>query len=808
MYTLADSIKDYRPAIALAHYLPRHRLSQLRTGSFFFTLLAGGAALGLPFTPYEAYSPLALGLACISGALWLDQLLAYSYHNSYYFYGLSSIIDSEHERVGGATYDVAAALYRSEGDIAYGFCTAPLGLEVLLRCGLTQEDIAAYLEAPRQKISAASVPLPPEEIFTLIGLGKYLHQHDTAFAQLFTTHGIKADDFLATLRWIIGTHHQLKRRERWWGKDNLARNPGIGGELAYGTAYLLQQYARDIRTTAVFSTLSYNPPLAQEKIIEIEQTLARAKTANVLIIGEAGVGKMDLLMAVQKRLAQGQSLNAINGQHFVVLDTNRLFAVHADKQSLEIALLQIFDQAAAAGNTIIVIENLSSVLRQAEAIGVFLPELLDEYLATPNLHVVATDTPGAYHRYLEPLGAFTRRFTEILIDKPDLSATIRVLESVALAQEQRYNCLFTYPGLSAIATAADRYIVEGVMPDKAIELLVDVATRASEQQLRIITADVVYTVVSQKTGIPTGPIQDTERETLLHLEDALHRQVIGQQPALDAIARTMRRARAGIQAADKPIGSFLFLGPTGVGKTETAKALATIFFGGAEKLERLDMSEFSGPDALERLIGANDQAGLLADMLREHPYCVLLLDEFEKAHRDVHDLFLQILDEGVFTDARGATVNARNTIIIATSNAGSALILKTVAQRQSLQHLTAEIINHIITSGIYRPELINRFDSTIIFEPLTPEEQGQVATLLLKQLHDRIEDRGFQLEIQPDVITFLITHGYSAEFGARPMQRLIQDVLEEAVAQKIISGAVQVGETITLAARDLTPPTA
>ena len=208
---------------------------------------------------------------------------------------------------------------------------------------------------------------------------------------------------------------------------------------------------------------------------------------------------------------------------------------------------------------------------------------------------------------------------------------------------------------------------------------------------------------------------------LLNLEDKLHERVIGQTQAIDAIARTMRRARAGIQASDKPIGSFLFLGPTGVGKTETAKALAHVFFGNETNMHRIDMSEFSGSDALPRLIGNGVDSGILPDMLREHPYSVLLLDEFEKGSRAVHDIFLQILDEGIFTDARGNKVNARNTIIIATSKICRQLILRTVAQRKELATLNQEIINHIVNAGIYSPELINRFDSTIIFEPLSEE---------------------------------------------------------------------------------------
>jgi ATP-dependent Clp protease ATP-binding subunit ClpC len=462
----------------------------------------------------------------------------------------------------------------------------------------------------------------------------------------------------------------------------------------------------------------------------------------------------------------------------------------------------LFDEAVHSGNIILVIENLSIFIREGEAMGVYIPELLDPYLSSPALQVIATDTPGSFHTFLEPLGGFTRRFNEIIIDALDLSATITVLEGVALRNETQYKILFTYSSLEAIATAADRYIVEGVMPDKAVNLLMDIATQGQQANQGIIDADFVYSIVSTKTGVPTGPIKDEERDLLLHLEDRLHKQVVGQQRALDAISRTMRRARAGIQSSDKPIGSFLFLGPTGVGKTETAKALAKIFFGTQEKMHRIDMSEFSGGDALIRLLGNGEQSGVLPDMLREHPYSVLLLDEFEKADRQVHDLFLQILDEGIFTDARGDRVNARNTIIIATSNAGSELIRRTVAQRQALSHLTQEIIDSIIKEGVFRPELINRFDSTIIFEPLTVVEQGKVANLMLGSLYKRVQERGYELVVTQDLIEILVEKGYNPEFGARPMQRVLQDVVEEKIAQLIISGEAKRGDTITLGKAD------
>lgn len=806
MNTLRDSINDFAPAVALSRLISRRAMKVLR---FSFGILFIFAALstmmiivlGLPFLS------LSLGVTLILFGLWVEQVLIYSYHNSFYYRGLNSILGLQDKTSSGATYDVAMAVLKRADDVTYAFCTSPFGRTVLLRTGIADEAINTFLTGPRQKITADMVVLPEKEIFSLIGLGKYLLQHDTTFIQTLKNAAVSDETFIRTLRFVIGRYHQEKRRERWWSKDNLSRTTSLGREWAYGSTYLLEKFSRRLSTGAVFSTLTSDTAFIKEKVEEIETNLSRTKAANVLIIGEPGVGKIDLVMAVETRLKNGTGLAAVRGQRIILLDTNRLFAVHKDKQSLETTLLRLFDEAVRAGNIIIVIENISTFIREANALGVFVPELMDQYLASPVLHVIGTDTPSAYHTSLEPLGAFTRRFAEVLVDTPDMYATTRVLEGIALRTELKQGVLFTYPSLEAITRAADRYIVEGVMPDKAIELLVDVATKAQQSGTVVITEDFVYEIVSKKTGVPAGPIGAAERDLLLHLEDRLHQQVIGQTNALDAIARTMRRARAGIQSSEKPIGSFLFLGPTGVGKTETAKALANIFFGGEHNLERLDMSEFSGPDALSRLIGDGEKSGILPDLLREHPYCVLLLDEFEKAARSVHDLFLQILDEGIFTDARGTKVNARNSIIIATSNAGSQLIIKTVSQREALSHLTQDIINGIIREGIFRPELLNRFDSTIIFEPLTLAEQGQVAQLMLGGLYERIKERGYELSVSSDLLDVLVKKGYSPEFGARPMQRVLQDVVEEAVAQKIISGEIPRGGTITLSRADI-PETA
>lgn len=803
MKTLAHSIEKFGPSHSLEKVVSRKTLRLFRRLFFLGAVVSGLVTIVLlVFLKDEPYGLIALGTFLIFFGLWLEQILLFSYHNSFFFYGLNSVIGLSTKSTSGVTYEVAQVTRTNPTDVTRAFCMSSFGSVVLLRAGVSFEAIDSFLDSSRQKISAETILLPEDSMFTLIDLGTYLLTHDAGLKELLQKAGIDSETYLGSLRWVIGSYHQEKRLLRWWSKDNLSQTRGIGTEWTYGIAYYLERYSRDIRTNAIFSTLSRDSAYASEKVIEIESTLARSKASNVLILGEAGVGKTDLIMEVQRRISTGKSLDAISGKHIVVLDTNRIFATQKEKQGLEVLLLTLFDEAFRAGNIIIVLENLSSVIRAAEAMGVFIPELLDEYLASPLLQVIATDTPGAFHNYLEPLGGFTRRFTEILIETPGLSATTRLLQTIALQNEYQYKTLFTYGALETITMCADRYIVEGVMPDKAITLLSEVAAEAGAAKLDIIDADFVFSVISNKTGVPAGPIKDSERDLLLHLEDKLHEHVIGQQRALDAIARTMRRARAGIQSSEKPIGSFLFLGPTGVGKTETAKALAKIFFGSEEKMHRIDMSEFSGDDALVRLLGDGEQSGTLPDMLREHPYSVLLLDEFEKGARAVHDLFLQILDEGVFTDARGEKVNARNTIIIATSNAGSQLIMRTVEERKDLTRLTPEIISYIIREGIFRPELINRFDSTIVFEPLTVVEQTNIAGLMLTGLYKRVQEKGYQLEVSNDLINVLVEKGYSPEFGARPMQRVLQDVVEEKIAQKIISGEVSKGDSIHLTKAD------
>ncbi len=804
MYTIHDDIKKYKPVLALTKILPYSTLHNLRIAFFSLAIISGLTGTGLYIYESNFYAPL-FGASLIFTGLWIEQILIFSYFNSYYFHGLNSIIGLDEKISTGITYEVAEVLNKNESDITASFCNSTFGNLILLRAGVTPDKLSEFLQSNRVRLSTNLISLPTEHIFTIISLGHLLIQQDKAFVTMLRGQGVTEEVFIGALRWVMQTHFQNKRQRRWWSKDNLAKIQSLGRNWTYGTTFLLQKFSRQLNTSAIFSTLTQNNhAFTEEKIKEIEVALARAQASNVLVIGETGTGTIDVIMEIKRRMKSGKTLSAVGNQQIILLDNNHLFSTHRNKQALETTLISLLNEAVEAGNVIIVIENISTFIKEAEAMGVFIPDLLDPYLATTATHIIATDTPSAYHNFLEPLGAFTRRFVEVLIDEPNLQSTIEIIQDIALRYENQYKILFTYSAIRTVTESADRYIVEGVMPDKAIELLSDIATRAKQADNTIIDQDFVYKVISEKTGIPAGPIKDGERELLLKLEDRLHERVIGQQKALSAIAGTMRRARAGIQTGDKPIGSFLFLGPTGVGKTETAKALAQIFFGNEENMHRLDMSEFSGKNALNKLTGEGEESGILSNMLREHPYSVLLLDEFEKSTKAVHDLFLQILDEGIFTDNRGEKVNARNTIIIATSNAGSELILRTINQRKEMSTLDQAIIDHIIKEGIYRPELLNRFDNIIIFDPLTIEEQGQIANLMLQDLYKRIHDRGYELTLNRDLMDILVEKGYDPQFGARPMQRVLQDMIEEKVAQKIISGEAQKGTTIILTRDDFT----
>ncbi len=813
MNTLQSEIRKYAPAIALDRVLHRTERRILTRFLSIIVLLLGGIVLG--YIGYDSLKAHSLDVQSLGGNaryfVGVSMLLVGPYvvlmqlsffYNTLYYRGLKVILREELTDEEGITQDVAVVCLRNRDDLTHGFLTSSYGKEIMLRTGIDTSGLDAYLRSRRIPIDSYSIPLIAHTFLTLQDVGEYLLEHDASFKAFLFEQGITPELFKGANEWVSRVRMLHKQKRQWWSKDNLGKIGGMGRELSYGVAYELKRYMRSINSTSVLSLVLNNTAYADEVITKVETILSRSKAANVILVGEPGVGKMDMLIELGRRMREGHSVASLSGKRLVVFDTDAFIATHNSKEEFEYAFLKLMLQTEHAGNIIVVIESISSFMSSVAALGVDVGELLGRFLSSPDVQLVATTDPGSYHQSLEGNQQLLQHFASVIIEKPDLTSTIRVLEEATWKHEHRYNIFFTYPALVRIAESADQYIVDGVMPDKAVSLLSEIAAEAMQERRVFVHGEFVDACVSKKTGIPTGPVLERERELLVHLEDVLHERVVGQHAAIQAIASTMRRARAGIESKERPIGSFLFIGSTGVGKTETAKALAHVFFGNEDKMIRFDMSEFSDDDGLARLIGASGKPGALASALREHPYGVLLLDEFEKSAPPVRDLFLQILDEGIFTDARGTRINARNTIIVATSNAGSDMIWELMQSGKRPVDAKDDIINGIIEKHIFKPELINRFDAVIIFELLGEVEQRKIASLMLKELETRIRNQGYALVINDVLLTELMKEGYDPKFGARPMRRAIQDNIEEKIALKIIEGGLRPGDSIEFTEAD------
>ncbi len=808
----------YRSAISLERIFPRTIRRFIKYFLYFTTVSLFFASLiyvandslfqqGLTFdTLYRGSGAFFFGLFQVSFALLFFVLMLTFYYNARFYRGIESMMhEGLKEKKGGMSYEAAAVLGEGHADISHALFSSSYGKEMLGRSGIHETDIKTFLRTKKSSVSSEHIVLPEERFLTLKDIARIVYQRDPEFREFLFGKGVTKEVFLGAVFWTMKIHHESKHDTRWWSRDNLGKVEPIGRDWAYGTAFMLERFSRNINTTAVFSVFAKNVAYGDKKIADIESILARAKDANVMLVGEQGVGKMDIVMRFSDRIRAGEAPPQLVGKRVIVLNSESFVAQHDGKEALEEGLVQLFEQAVRAGNHIIVIDKFADFLENVASIGVNAAGIMDAFLASDELQFIVTSDPVLYHSRIETRPSLVARFGVVHVESPDLASTISILQKVAVANEQRFGVLFTYPAIVAIAEAADQYIVEGVMPDKAVALIGEIAPNAAREGIQQLTKQYVFEYITRKTGVPVGPVQEEERDKLLNLEEVLHDRVIGQDTAITAIAGVMRRARADIQDKERPLGTFMFLGSTGVGKTETAKALAYVFFGGEDHLSRIDMSEYSSFDALERFIGDGKQnVGTLPLLLKEKPYGVLLLDELEKAATPIHDLFLQIIDEGMFTDAYGKKVNARNNIIIATTNAGATDIWNMAKEGKNPNDAKSRIIESIIEAGIYRPEFLNRFDGLIMFEPLSLEDQEKIARIMLQELSERIKKKGYELVVDDVLVHMLVREGYDPEFGARPMRRVMQDKIEEKIATKIIEGGLKTGDKIWFYEEDFT----
>ena len=732
-----------------------------------------------------------LGGVMIGLAVWLLVALSIFYSRFHFARGLAV----RHPSLPGVSWLVAEATAGSSSSRLINWLKSPVGQTVNRRLGFDSLALAGQLATAEQvgQPGASSVTGELTQFSTLGELAEWLLGAYPAYSEVMARRGLLGSQLKEAANWVELYEREAFRHQAWWQWEYLAEIPGLGKSWHYGETYLLEKYGRLIEVSPDRGQSS--PFLPQSK--KLEDILNRSREANAILVGDTD-SVMATIETLAGRVKAGVTWPHLEGRRILMLETGRLLAEPAE--SLPQLLLKLATEAVRAGNVIVAVDNFPRLAAALGRAGSSLSTLLDSYLAGRALTMIGLTDEPSYHSTLEPDATLMNRFEVITIESPAMAGLLPALSAEVLALEAKTGLWFTYQAVEAVIDNAEMFFGEGTLLAESADLLDELTGYLLKRNIKTVTKEAVLDFIRQKTNIPVGEVRAEERDQLLNLENTLSRRVIGQELAIRGVAGALRRARAATRNTSRPIGTFLFLGPTGVGKTETAKALSAALFGREDALLRLDMSEFSSPGSLERLIGsfATGQAGILSQLVREQPYGVLLLDEFEKTHSEVQNLFLQILDEGFFSDMRGRRVNLRSLAIIATSNAGADLIWEIIGRGEDLGAKEKAIIDTLISHGTFRPELLNRFDATVLFKPLGAPELRKIAELMLTKLANRLKSKqGIKLELTPTLIEQVAVLGANQQFGARPMQRFIQETVEQLVADGLIAGQIKTGNRVS-----------
>ena len=641
-----------------------------------------------------------------------------------------------------------------------------------------------------------------------------------------------------------------------------------------GSRSALAEYGTDLTRRAQQGEL--DPVVGREKEIErIVQILSRRTKNNPVLIGEPGVGKTAVAEGLAQHMIAGAIPETLIGKRLISLDVGALVAGTKFRGEFEERLKNLMREISAAGDVILFIDELQNIIGAGKGEGAMdAANILKPALSRGELQCIGATTRDEYRKNIEKDAALSRRFQPVTVDEPTQDESFEILRGLRDKYEAHHRVRITDEALRSAVTLSARYITDRYLPDKAVDLMDEAASRvriaaftappdlkAQEERLAcisrekqeaidhqdyeraarlrdsehavrdeiadkraeweksklsgqsVVTEEDIAQVVSAWTGVPVQRMTEGESERLLHLEDILHQRVIGQDEAISAVSRAIRRARAGLQDPRRPIGSFIFLGPTGVGKTELCRALGEAMFGDENALIRLDMSEYMEKHTVSRMVGAPpgyvgfDEGGQLTEAVRRKPYSVVLFDEIEKAHPDVFNMLLQILDDGRLTDSNGRVVNFSNCVIVMTSNAGAHAINDARVMGFGGDGSPADYIgmkNRVMEAvkQVFRPEFINRVDELVVFHALTQEEILQIADLMLRQMQKRLSGMGITLSYDAAVTRLLAEAGYDEKFGARPLRRAIQRQVEDALSEEIISGRLKLGDSVQATVED------
>lgn len=757
---------------------------------------------------FFAHRDVAHGLFFLSSGAWLLLFLVEMYWNYMYFSGIPDAYkDLRHAHVKPEiiSYEVAdIILSLSEHDVTKSLFAGAYGRRRADRLGIAYNDIMSFF-AHRTRPVGHDV-YTYDGLLTVHGLAGSFYDKDSEWAEYLAGFGITREVFVEALVWVSEEDTRSKQKEMWWTRSMLGRIPSIGRDWALGTSPLLARFARPLAEHPDYADADILYTDVKDEARMLEDILARSHNANALIVGPSLSVCMNPVRALGHRIEVGTAYPELEHKRVYVLNPDVLFTEAHDLQSLEHILHALFREVVRAEEMIIVITDMTGFIESAKHYSLDVLEVMRPYITSSLVQIIGFIESDTFEQSYRTNTALQELFERMVIHDEAPETLVRMYTQRMIEKAEQSNAIvFTYSATKVLAESVVRLFTPHEYMSRVDTLVEELVSHVSGLHKTHVTRSEVEEMLSIKTGVPGSIVSPREKARLLELETLLHARVVGQESAIRAIADALRRARSGIGNPLRPLGSFLFLGPTGVGKTEMARALAAVFFDSEHDMIRLDMTEYSGTDALMRLIGDFDtgKPGILVSRLREKPYGIVLLDEFEKAHQDVHNLFLQILDEGKFSDMRGDEVNARNTMIIATSNAGSQFIWDMTQKGTDVAGMKDALIEDIVKGGIFKPELLNRFDGVIAFHPLQDTHLHRVAEAMLAKLTARLKEQGYTLVYTQDLVDGLVRMGSDPKFGARPIARAINERVEGAIARRILEGAVKTGDTITLSGKDL-----
>ncbi len=606
--------------------------------------------------------------------------------------------------------------------------------------------------------------------------------------------GLRKSDIFQLACWQI----DFNKKSNPWDYNNLIKRGRLGTEWASGHTPFIDNFSIDwtraMKMAGFPETIGHN-----EAGSSLERILSRNEMNSVILVGEPGSGRKSIIQKIIRKSFLGDSLPEVNHQRFLELDLSSILAYANGIEETEKMLDEVFKEAVRAGNIILIINDFHNFVGGDHRPGVIdISGIISSYFHISDFRVIGITSYENFHRDIEANPAILSLLEKVEVKEATEEDTLILLQRSAIHLERKYRKLITFAAIKKVISLSGRYIKTKPFPEKALDLMEEAVVHINQQKRGVLLPEHVEKIVSETSEIPVGELNDKEKDKLLNMETLIHERMVNQEEAVKAVSYALRRSRAEVDTRSGLIGSFLFLGPTGVGKTEMAKAIASIYFGNEKKMNRIDMSEFQSISDVSRLIGSSTEDGILTSRVREDPFSLILLDEIEKAHPDILNLFLQVLDEGHITDGKGRKIDFQNNMLIATSNAGYQIIIDGIEKKEEWSDVKKKIMQTLFQRSTFRPEFVNRFDEVVLFKPLSREDLKEISGFQLQNLADNLEKKDINFIITEGLKEKIVEISHDPIFGAREMQRAIQNNIGDVLSSAILKNELNRGDSFKI----------